>query len=116
MRRGETNEGTAQVKPLLAALRGFDDDFTTLPWAKARLTAKEIHVLPVYLGAPSDGDCAWLTKLERVPGETEAKKEKPSKGFLTMTRDGLTSAAKTCAEMAPSLLKAATAVAEWFSR
>lgn len=40
-----------------------------LPRAKARLSAKEIHVLPVYLGAPSDGDCKWLMKLERVPGE-----------------------------------------------
>jgi hypothetical protein len=40
-----------------------------LPRAKARLTAKEIHVLPVYLGAPSDGDCKWLMNLQRVPGE-----------------------------------------------
>jgi hypothetical protein len=40
-----------------------------LPKAKARLTAKEIYVLPIYLGPPSDGDCKWLMKLQRVPGE-----------------------------------------------
>ncbi len=47
--------------------------------------------------------------------ETEAKKENPDKGFLGVTKDGLVEAAKTCATMTPSLLKAASAVVDWFS-
>jgi len=38
-----------------------------LPRAKKR--REEIEVLPVYLGEPAEGDCAWLMKLQRVPGE-----------------------------------------------
>lgn len=40
-----------------------------LPRAKERHDAEEIDVLPVYLGAPSEGDCDWLMTLERVPWE-----------------------------------------------
>ena len=48
--------------------------------------------------------------------EAETKKEKPNKGFLDVTRKGLVEAVKSCAEMAPSLLKVAGAVADWFSK
>ena len=47
--------------------------------------------------------------------EDEEKKEKPNRSLLTLTRKGLVDAAKACAEMAPSLVKAATAVAQWYA-
>ena len=37
--------------------------------AEERHKNDEIEVLPIYLGAPSDGDCEWLMKFQRVPGE-----------------------------------------------
>ena len=40
-----------------------------LPKAIKRHKEKQIEVLPVYLGAPSDGDCKWLMQLQRVPVE-----------------------------------------------
>jgi hypothetical protein len=47
--------------------------------------------------------------------EEEKKKPQPHEGFIKLTGKGLLEAAKTCREMAPSLLKTAHAVAEWFS-
>jgi hypothetical protein len=48
--------------------------------------------------------------------EAEAKKEKPDKSFLELSRNGLVEAAKACAGMAPFLLSAANEVVAWFSK
>jgi len=47
--------------------------------------------------------------------ENEARKERPNPNFLEVTKNGLVEAAKTCAEMAPSLITAVGAVVELFS-
>lgn len=46
----------------------------------------------------------------------ESKKPEPNRGLLTLTRNGMIAAAKTCAQIAPSLLKTATAIAEWINK
>ena len=87
-------EGSFHTNPdvtaLLTALRGEMD----------RLPAADVEKVRPYVEAI----------------EVEAKKERPNRGFLELTKNGMVEAAKTCAEMAPSLVNAAGAVVEWFSK
>ncbi len=46
---------------------------------------------------------------------SESKKSSPNRGLLTLTKNGMATAVKTCAEIAPSLLNTADAVAKWIA-
>jgi hypothetical protein len=48
--------------------------------------------------------------------QTESRKEKRNTNLLDLTKDGMITAAKTCAAVAPDLLKAATAIVDWFTK
>jgi hypothetical protein len=48
--------------------------------------------------------------------QAETEKDKPNRNLLDLTKDGMVTAAKTCAAIAPDLLKAATAIVDWFTK
>ena len=102
-----TGDGNAVGKDIRQKIEG---SFNTNPDVTALLTALrgEMDKLPA---ADVEKVRPYVEAIEM-----EAKKEKPSRGFLEMTKNGMVEAAKTCAEMAPSLVSAASAVVGWFSK
>jgi hypothetical protein len=89
----------ADLPVLLQAVKALTEASTKLTPADAATV--QPHVAVITAGAKTI--------------EAESKKAEPNKGLLELTKDGMVTAAKTCAAMAPSLFETAKAVAEWFS-
>jgi hypothetical protein len=95
---GSFNTEGADIGALLQAVDRLQQAARKLPSSDADAIRPQLNVLEA--GAKT------------IQAETE--KDKPNRNLLDLTKDGMITAAKTCAAMAPSLLQAATAVAQWF--
>ncbi len=105
-----SNSGTNQGIIGKHNQQSVSDSFNT---QKADLTALLQALRQEFANLPPKAAETVQPYVEAI--EAEAKKPKPSGGFLSVTKTGLVEAAKTCAEMAPSLIKAASAVVDFVS-